>query len=313
MDTKRKNYMTLAERFYQEGEQNKAISMYKKALSFQGTVEDECLILFNLGAIYLEQGKLDEAKEFNRKILSLNTSIRDVYYQLGIISEEEDNLDESLDYYSMAIQLEPDDIDSRYNLALIYERLGNPEETEKLYHEILELEPNHWYTLNNLGAMEETRGNYELARAYLDKSIEENPEFYLSRFNRGVVLKALGELDKAVEEYTNAKDLRPDFGNTYLNISAIRIEQDRLDEAVDILSEGIRNSTSTHDLYYNRACCLSKLGRKAESLHDLDSALKLNPYLAVWVRRDKDFESLKEEPIFIDILNKAMEAIQKGR
>jgi tetratricopeptide (TPR) repeat protein len=195
----------------------------------------------------------------------------------------------------------------------VYEKLGNQEDTEKLYHEILELDPNHFYTLNNLGAMEEARGRYELARAYLDKSITENPGFYLSRFNMGVVLKALGELDKAVEEYISAKDLKADFGNAYLNISAIRIEQDRLDEAVEVLSEGIRNSPSAHDLYYNRACCLSKLGREEEAILDLESALKLNPYLAVWVRRDNDFETLRENPFFKDLLDKAMEAIQKGR
>jgi hypothetical protein len=45
----------------------------------------------------------------------------------------------------------------------------------------------------------------------------------------------------------------------------------------------------------------------------LDDALRLNPYLVVWVKRDSDFEPLKNNTEFIKLIDEALEAIQKGR
>lgn len=313
MSYKRNNYKTLAEKFYSEGNLQRSLELYKRALEFEGSEQEDCLLLFNLGAISLELGDLEKAEIYNMRILEIDKDWRDALYQMGIIKEEQGNLDSALEFYEMISDSEPLDVDSRYNMALIYEELGNIKEMNRIYEEILRIDPSHFYTLNNLGAASEATGNYEEAKKYLLRSIESNPDFYLSHFNLGVVWKAIGDNISALDQYYISKQLKPDFGNTYLNISAILIDQDRLVEAVDILSEGIKNIHDPQDLYYNRACCNAKLGRDLKAVEDIGTALSLNPYLVVWANRDKDFDKLRKQPEFIKHIDRALEAIQKGR
>jgi tetratricopeptide (TPR) repeat protein len=313
MSHKRNNYKTLAENFYTDGNLEKAAELFSKSLSFEGPQEDDCLVLFNLGAIHLELGELDKAEEYNQRILHIDPEWRDALYQLGIISEEKSELEAALGYYEKAVEIDNNDIDSMYNMALLQEKLGNTSEMEKLYEDILFRDPMHFYSLNNLGAHMETLGEYDSAADYLQRSIMINPEFYLSHFNMGVVLKAKGNYSGALEEYEITGKLKPEFGSIYLNMSAIYIEMNKVEDAEKILTEGIINVPGAHDLFYNRACCYSKLGKKKAAIDDIGKALELNPYLVVWVNRDIDFDSLRKDTQFLEHRDKALEAIQKGR
>ena len=122
----------------------------------------------------------------------------------------------------------------------------------------------------------------------------------------GVIYKMLENDEKALEYYYKSIENNPQYWYSYLNISAIYIEQDKLNDAIDLLTSGINNKPDAHDLYYNRACCYSKIGNKKDAIKDMRKALVLLPSIIDYIKVDKDFENLHDDIEFIEMMKQVI-------
>lgn len=311
MNKYRNNYRVLAEEFYYNGKLNLAIDFYKRALSYRGDKDDTSLILFNLGVIYWEMDDLKKARYYYNRVLENDPDYKDAYYQLGLLSEDMGNKHKAITYYRKALRIDKNDTPSIYNLAVIYDSIGRDYLSESMYLKLLKLDPGNSYALNNIGSIYESRGEYDKAFKYLSKSIELNDEFYLSHFNMGVVLKAMRRDNEAIKHYNISMELKPDYEYTYLNLSALYIEKKDYLKSIEVLSKGIKECSINHDLYYNRACSYAILKNRDKALKDIEKCLALSHKLIRWVDRDKDFDDLRDDIDFINILNNAKNKVRK--
>ena len=70
------------------------------------------------------------------------------------------------------------------------------------------------------------------------------------------------------------------------------------------MTEGINYNPEAEYLYYNRACCYSKLNKKDEAIKDLRKSVLLYPEFIDIMKIDEDLENLYEDERFIEIINK---------
>ncbi|MCR3956443.1 MAG: tetratricopeptide repeat protein, partial [Gudongella sp.] len=105
MSRRMRNYRVMAEEFYLEGKVSKALFMYRKAIRFSRSREDTSLLLFNVGVILTELGKIDGAIRCYEKIIDINPSYVDAYYQLGVICEDMGKNDEAMEFYRSALSI----------------------------------------------------------------------------------------------------------------------------------------------------------------------------------------------------------------
>lgn len=305
MYKERNNYRILAEEFYFNENPDMAIRLYKKALKYKGKKEDTLLILFNLGVIYNEIGDIKSSIKYYQKIIEIDPTYKDANYQLAIIYEDLGQIKKAILYYKRVLRLDPNHTLSMYNLAVLFDNNGKDEDSEKLYNKILNIDPHNHYALNNLGSIYESRKDFNKAYELIKKSIEIEDNFYLSHFNFGVVLKALGEIDNAIDHYFKSIRLKPDYEYTYLNLSAIYIEKGEINKSIEILTIGINRCNIVHDLYYNRACSYAILNNKDKAIIDIETCLDLSPNLIRWIEKDKDFDDLRNDSKFTQIINKS--------
>ncbi|MPN50638.1 hypothetical protein SDC9_198270 [bioreactor metagenome] len=66
------------------------------------------------------------------------------------------------------------------------------------------------------------------------------------------------------------------------------------EEAIEILSNGIKYNPEECSLYYNRACILCNVGRLEEAAEDMRKGIKLYPKFIEYVKRDKELKPIKE-------------------
>jgi tetratricopeptide (TPR) repeat protein len=302
MNYKGNNYRILAEKLYLEGNLSKSADLYKKSLEESRDIHSKVLMLFNLGVVYTELGDWNNAIEYYKDLIKLDSKYSDAYYQLGTLYEDLEKLEDACDYYKKALEINDQDSLSLYNLANILDKQGNIEEAISIYYKIIKIDPLHSSTLNNLGAIHEQREEYSLALDFLIKSIEIDPNYYLSHFNIGVVYFALGDIEKSVYHYNIAKELKSDYEYIYLNLSAICIDKKEYQKAVDILSEGIRYNERAYDLYYNRACSYSIMNNHEKALDDIEISLSLYPSLIKWVVWDDDLLILRDKDRYAEIV-----------
>lgn len=305
LDQRRNNYIILGENFYLDNKKEKAIQFFNKALEFEGIISDDVIILFNIAIIYDELE--DYIGTFNtyKRILVLDHKNPGAYYGLAIMEEKLKRFDKALEYYFKAIELDPTYDRAYYFAANLCDEMGDKEKAIELYKKVIELDDEDYHAYNNLGSLYEELGDNESAYKMLEKSIELESDFYKSLFNMGVVYKRFGNNKMALDFYYKSLEKNKEYHYSYLNISAIFIEEKEYNESIKILTIGIRNNPEAEDLYYNRACCYSILGKEDSAISDIIKALDLDYSIINWVRKDNDFKNLYNNERFIEIIKES--------
>lgn len=270
-----------------------ALDKYKEARHFLAG-EDLIELLFSLADLYSLMENFEDGKKTYLEILDLDANNSGAWYGLAYTSElAGEDLDQVLFYYERAIDLDPTYKEAYYYAGTIYGDLGQKDKAKAYLKKVIDLDPFDFIAYNDLGSLCEEENDLDQAKKYLEKSIDLNPNYYLSHFNLGVVYKKTGDHDQALEEYTKAKDLSDDI-YIFLNMSAIYIEDQRYNQAIEILTEGI-NRNPHHILYYNRACSYRKLGNISQALKDYKEAKNLDPVVEKWAENDIDLMDIIKE------------------
>lgn len=118
-----------------------------------------------------------------------------------------------------------------------------------------------------------------------------------------------GALKKAREGLDKAKDFlesNPD-DNRALNMGAFALYRlGRVDEAEDWMNTSLINSPRNSELTYNAAGFYSLTGEINKSLDYLAQAADSGCFNLTWLDQDSDFDSVREEPKFKEIIERFM-------
>jgi quercetin dioxygenase-like cupin family protein len=74
--------------------------------------------------------------------------------------------------------------------------------------------------------------------------------------------------------------------------------QERWDEAIAILEDGLRERPGNPAIRYNLACVEARAGRPLDALSNLQAAVRADPRYADYARDDSDFAAIRREPGF---------------
>lgn len=96
-------------------------------------------------------------------------------------------------------------------------------------------------------------------------------------FNLGNALRAAGRLDAAEEIYRICTSVEPRHALGWYNLADVLEEQGMLRSAADALAKALESDASFADAHFNRACCLTRLGRDDEARRHWEAYLKLDP------------------------------------
>ncbi|MBV1818734.1 tetratricopeptide repeat protein [Clostridium cochlearium] len=100
----------------------------------------------------------------------------------------------------------------------------------------------------------------------------------------------MGLYDEAIKYYKKSIMFNKNYGYSFLNLGELYKEQGKYKEAINILTEGILHNKYENYLYYNRACYYVHENYIDKAINDIQTALKLNPQIEVYVKKDKDLE-----------------------
>lgn len=270
-----------------------ALRKFKEALVFlEG--EEKINVLFSIADLYSEVEEYENAYKVYNEILALEETNSGAWYGVAYSNElRGGDINKSLAAYEKAIEHDISYKEAYYYASIIYGDQGNYEKAVEYLDKVISLNPEDFVAYNDLGSIYESLGAYEKAIEELKKSIEINDNYHLSHFNLGVVYKALGRYEEAIEEYKKAAELSCER-NPYLNMSALYIENNELDKAEEILTEGI-SRLEDHVLYYNRACVYRKKGNIELTLADFERAKEIDSIVSKWAKNDPDLMDIVRE------------------
>lgn len=82
----------------------------------------------------------------------------------------------------------------------------------------------------------------------------------------------------------------------------VELNLGRYDDAVRLLTAAMQDHPTSPDYLYARASAYSMKGNPEAAVGDLRQAIQFNPRLRFQAVNDPDFEPIREEPAFIDII-----------
>jgi tetratricopeptide (TPR) repeat protein len=224
-----------------------------------------------------QRGRLREADDLARAILSVKADYFDALHLIAVISTQQRRFDEALASYDRALVLRPDHADALCNRGATLHALQRLDEALASYDRALALQPNFAEALYNRGNTLHALQRLDEALASYDHALALQPHYAEALYNRGNTLHALKRLDEALASYDRAIALRPDYAEALNNRGNTLHELKRYGEALTSYDRALVLQPDHTGALYNRGNALHELKRFNEALASYDRALALRP------------------------------------
>ena len=178
-----------AQHYFAAKQYDKAEDDYQKILQHH---ENNGLVLANLAAIELEQGKLEDAEKHIKAALSQSPDDAYNLSILGYLKFRQEKYDDALDALSRAAKLDPQNPEIQNYLGVTLGHKGLRMQAETALRKALQLDPNYAAAHNNLAVVyiSEQPPLVQLARWHYQKALDagqpHNPDLEKMLADKGV-------------------------------------------------------------------------------------------------------------------------------
>ncbi len=164
---------------------------------------------YNLGAVLLRRGQLDEAMTHYQQALEIRPNYVEAYINLGIVLSSQGRFDQAMVQYGKALKIKPDSADAHTNLGAVLAAQGRLDEAAQHYRQALKADPDCAEAYNNLGSVLGRQGKYEEAMALFQQALAIKPDFAQARENLDRALVHRRRLEEAGSHAPRALETPP--------------------------------------------------------------------------------------------------------
>ncbi|MGE0680324.1 MAG: tetratricopeptide repeat protein [Candidatus Binatia bacterium] len=285
----------LADVLQREGKPELAIAAYERACQLEST---SVACLTNLGKLYSESNRVDEAKTMLSRALALDPQSAAVHDGLGRVALAQTQYQEAVQHFEAALTLAPAANRLHYALAMAYRQLHEPEKAEAhlsrmgtvgvkvadpLIEQIEGLVQGERLAILR-GRLAFQAGHAAEAASEFKKAVEAAPQSAIARINLGVALVQLGQKDEAIAQLREALRLQPDNETAHYNLALLLLQQQQRDEAIRHLRAALVANPADRQAHLQLGDALRELGRQAEALPHYMKAAELDPHDEIALR-----------------------------
>lgn len=252
-----------------------------------------------------DHGMLDEAVREFRRAIELDPDSAHAYDNLGSVLAEKQLYREALSCYLTAIRLDPEAPTAHYNLATFLANHGLEMAAEE-YREAIDLDPEYPDAHAQLAITYADQGLIDEAVQAFGRAIELEPDDPFPRYELAILWMEEGEPRRAVDELREVVKLDPEHFDAFLDLGICYTQLGFYDEAEKSFLRASELRADDVTLAYSHAGLHALRGRVEDGLRLLSQALAQEPDLVrSWLRHDRMFDRLREEPAFGALLHGA--------
>ena len=268
-DPRAVNYVASAEQAIRDGDLEKAIEEFARAIEIN---PDMTTAHLGMADIYRMKGDYGRAEQRYARAASLEPKNFDAQYFHGLMLHLLDRLPDAIQAYIRALNLHPNDFKANLNIATAYYQLDENSQ----------------------------------AMPYAKRAVELNPQDGPARFNLGAIYAALNRHGDAVREYQQAAEFMQLTPPLLLNLADSLAKLDRYEEMANALAQAIKNEPSA--IAHERlGFARFRMGQYPEARSAFAAALLLDPnyYPALngmgvcrlndWIKSGRQEQKAKDE------------------
>jgi predicted O-linked N-acetylglucosamine transferase (SPINDLY family) len=234
---------------------------------------------FDLAFQHHQAGRLGEAENLYRQILSHNPNHANSLHLLGVIAYQKKRYDIAADLIRRALALRPDYPQAHSNLGNVLRDSGQLDQAIAEFRQAITLSPNFAEAHSNLGNALRDKGQLDDAIAAFRQAIELNPKLAEAHSNLGHALRDKGQLDDAIAAYRTAIALRPGYAEAHSNLGNALAAKGRLDDAIAAYRAAIALRPDYAEAHSNLGNALRDKGQLDAAIASYQQSVALNPNL----------------------------------
>jgi tetratricopeptide (TPR) repeat protein len=279
------------------GRHQEAIDAYQQAIDLD---PDYASPWNGLGSVYHDMSRHEEALDAYQKAIDLDPSFAASWNNLGNVYRTLGRHQEAIDACQQAIDLDPDYASPWHGLGNVYADLGRHQEALDAYQQAIDLDPSFAYPWYGLGNVYRTLGRDQEALDAFRKATDLNPNVSSLWHGLGIEYTMQGQYEQALEAFSKAVELAPERGMLRSSLVGIQRRLGREAEAAE--QEKIAGPLTDKEDEYNRACFEAICGNTDEALRLLQIALEKRQTSPEWARQDPDFDHIRHDPRFQELV-----------
>lgn len=225
----------------------------------------------------IAEGRLPEAVELYRELLSQHPDNAQACSNLGFALKELGRLDEARESLERAVALNPDFEEPHLFLGQVAEAAGDNAAAMRHLGEAVRRKPGLAFAWQELCRLQFHAGQPALARESALRGLQAEPDSALLNFYLGNVLHHDGDHRGAARHYRQALAAADDFALAHLNLglTLLKLHEDRA--ALQCLDRALALDAQVPDAHFHRAQALQRLARFDDALAAYEQAVATRP------------------------------------
>ena len=245
------------------------------------------------------------AKEAALQAIAIDDTLAEAYSTLGYIqSNIEWKWQDAEASYLKALELYPGDATANQRYGIYLARMGRHGEAIEARRRAHDLDPLSLTINNARGVILYMGGRYQEAVSQLRSNLELDESYYRTYYNLGRCYLQQGRFSDAVAAFEKALQLS---GNNPYLLAYLRRAQaagGEREPAEQLLREFSSRAGAQYVSPANRVLIYLGLGDGEQAFRWLEEAYKERSSMLSWLKVDPDFEGLRDDPRFDDLLVK---------
>ena len=173
----------------------------------------------NIGIVFLQQGKIDDAIAHYRLALQMQADSWDAEYNLGTALVAKGQVDEAILHCERAVGMRPTDPDAQVSLGNALFAKGRIDEAIAHYQKAITAQPDHFLARYSLGHALLEKGELEGAIQFCRSALLLRPSDADCQTTLAIALEEKGNPTEAIQHYQKALELAPKSISTLTNLA----------------------------------------------------------------------------------------------
>jgi type IV pilus assembly protein PilF len=201
--------------------------------------EEDPQYQYNVGLVYLQNDRLDEAITYFNKSISLKPDFDLALNALGLTYFMKGEFPRAVDYFEKCLGIRPGFTEARNYLGSVYQELGYLDKAEIEFRKAMTDEnyASRELPYYNLARLYLTQGKDKEALDLVNTSLELNDRMVMALNLQGVLLERLGNISEAIHSYEKALIIAPGDVNLSYNLAVAYFKTDRRSEAKSLFEK----------------------------------------------------------------------------
>lgn len=254
------------------------------------------------GYAHANSGKYEQAiKDFD-KVIELDAKDFNAYYNRGTAYAQLRRYPQALQDFNSAVALKPAFAPVLMKRGFAYFSMGQHDQAVQDFDRAIAVDPKSSEGYNARGIVNANRGKFNEAIKDFDRAVELSPRFVSAFMNRGLAYYNNGKYDESIQNFTKAVDLDPKLTVTHLYLGLAHTKLGKYNQAIGDYETAIKLDAKLSVAYYNLARIYASRGDDKQALENLKTALQINPGLKAKAGTEADFEKIRQQPEYIELI-----------